>query len=103
MLFFLAMELQGLSAYVLTTAKIKNNYSTEAGLKYFTLNSYATGFALFGISLLYGITGTTNFFDLQEFFSLNVFPISFFYIVCLSILLIFIALFFKLTLAPFHF
>lgn len=97
------MELQGLSAYVLTTAKIKNNYSTEAGLKYFTLNSYATGLALFGISLLYGISGSTNFSDLYEFFSIYVFDPAFFYIVCLGILLILVALFFKLTLAPFHF
>ena len=97
------MELQGLSAYVLTTVKVKNNYSTEAGLKYFTLNSYATGLALFGISLLYGLSGSTNFSDLQEFFFLYVFDFSFFYILCIAILLILIALFFKLTAAPFHF
>jgi NADH-quinone oxidoreductase subunit N len=100
---FLSLELQGLSAYVLTTAKIKNNYSTEAGLKYFTLNSYATGLALFGISLLYGITGTTNFNDFKEFFALNVLNDSLFSIASVSILLIFTALFFKLTAAPFHF
>jgi NADH:ubiquinone oxidoreductase subunit 2 (subunit N) len=103
MLLFLALELQGLSAYVLTTAKMKNNYSTEAGLKYFTLNSFATGLALFGISLLYGISGSTNFGDLQEFFALNVVNNLFFNIAAISILLILSALFFKLTLAPFHF
>jgi NADH-quinone oxidoreductase subunit N len=103
LLLFLALELQGLSAYVLTTAKIKSNYSTEAGLKYFTLNSYATGLALFGISLLYGITGTTNFTDLQEFFALDVLNTSMFNIACVSILLIMTSLFFKLTAAPFHF
>jgi len=103
MLLFLALELQGLSAYVLTAAKMRNNYSTEAGLKYFTLNSFATGLALFGISLLYGISGSTNFGDLQEFFALNVVNNLFFNIAAISILLILSALFFKLTLAPFHF
>lgn len=64
---FLCLELQSLSLYVLATYKTQSTYSTEAGMKYFILGAIATGLILFGISLIYGFTGTINFSDLTLF------------------------------------
>ena len=61
---YLSIELQSLSFYVLAAAKRDSEFSTEAGLKYFFLGAFSSGFLLFGSSLLYGLTGTTNFSDI---------------------------------------
>jgi NADH-quinone oxidoreductase subunit N len=101
---FLILELQSLSLYVLATFNYTSLYSTEAGLKYFTLSTYSTGFVIFGIALLYGLTGTTNFDDLRLFFMSTVlFDEVLYYIAIFSILLILSGLLFKLSAAPFHF
>lgn len=71
---FLSLELQSLSLYVLATYKTTSSYSTEAGIKYFILGAIASGMILFGISLLYGLSGSINFNDLavfSSFFSLD--------------------------------
>jgi NADH-quinone oxidoreductase subunit N len=52
---------QGLSAYVLASAFKNSTLSIEAGLKYFILGSIASGFLLFGMSMLYGYFGTLLF------------------------------------------
>ena len=57
---YLAIELQSLSFYVLTSFKKESSFSTAAGLKYFVLGAIASGFFLFGSSLLYGIFGSTS-------------------------------------------
>jgi proton-translocating NADH-quinone oxidoreductase chain N len=61
---YLAIELQSLSLYLLAAFKKNSAFSTEAGLKYFILGAFSSGLLLFGSSLLYGFTGTTNFEDL---------------------------------------
>merc|ERR1711988_787735 len=66
---YLAIELQSLCLYVLAAAKKDSTFSTEAGLKYFILGSFSSALLLFGISILYGCTGTTNFHDLSLLFS----------------------------------
>jgi len=65
MTMYLGIEIQSLSFYILATFKIYNNFSTEAGLKYFILGAFSSGLLLFGSSLIYGFTGTTNFQDLS--------------------------------------
>lgn len=65
MTMYLGIEIQSLSFYILATFKIYNNFSTEAGLKYFILGAFSSGLLLFGSSLIYGFTGTTNFYDLS--------------------------------------
>jgi NADH-quinone oxidoreductase subunit N len=101
---FLVLELQGLSLYLLASFKYENNYSAEAGIKYFTLSSYSTAIALFGISILYGITGTTNFFDVHELLNINIGGFNYFvyFGLLLSIFLILSAFLFKLSAVPFH-
>lgn len=58
---YLAIELQSLSFYVLAAFKKTSTYSVDAGIKYFILGSFASCMLLFGVSLLYGITGTICF------------------------------------------
>ncbi|HET9336835.1 MAG TPA: NADH-quinone oxidoreductase subunit NuoN [Sphingomicrobium sp.] len=58
---YVGLELQSLSAYVLASYRRTDERSAEAGLKYFVLGALASGILLYGISLLYGFTGTTQF------------------------------------------
>jgi len=65
---YLSIELQSLSLYVMSAFKKNSNYSIDAGLKYFILGSFASGLFLFGASLIYGFTGSTNFDDFKDLF-----------------------------------
>jgi NADH-quinone oxidoreductase subunit N len=58
---YVGLELQSLSAYVLASFQRSDTRSAEAGLKYFVLGALASGLLLYGITLLYGFTGTTLF------------------------------------------
>jgi len=58
---YVGLELQSLAAYVLASFQRSDARSAEAGLKYFVLGALASGILLYGISLLYGFTGTTMF------------------------------------------
>ena len=58
---YVGLELQSLAAYVLASFQRNDTRSAEAGLKYFVLGALASGILLYGISLLYGFTGTTLF------------------------------------------
>jgi NADH-quinone oxidoreductase subunit N len=58
---YLGLELQSLSAYVLAAYRRSDDRSAEAGLKYFVLGGLASGILLYGISLLYGFTGSIQF------------------------------------------
>ena len=62
---YLAIEIQSLCFYILATIKIYNNFSTEAGLKYFILGAFSSGVLLFGCSFIYGSLGTTNFSEMK--------------------------------------
>jgi len=66
---YLVIELQSLSFYVLASFKRSSEFSTEAGLKYFVLGAFSSAFLLFGSSLIYGLTGLTNFTDFNILFS----------------------------------
>ena len=59
--FYLGLELQSLCLYVMASFKKDEEKSTEAGLKYFVLSALASGLLLYGCSLIYGFTGSTNF------------------------------------------
>lgn len=58
---YIGLELNSLAAYVLASFARNDGRSAEAGLKYFVLGALASGILLFGMSLLYGFTGSTNF------------------------------------------
>ncbi len=65
---YMGLELQSLSLYVLAAIQRDDNRATEAGLKYFVLGAVASGLLLYGSSLVYGFTGTTNFDVLSALF-----------------------------------
>jgi NADH-quinone oxidoreductase subunit N len=58
---YVGLELNSLAGYVLASYRRRDERSAEAGLKYFVLGALASGILLYGISLLYGFTGTTSF------------------------------------------
>ena len=96
---YLGLELQSLSLYVLAAIKKDSLKSSEAGLKYFILGALASGFFLFGVSLLFGITGTTSFTMLSTNLLI---PENNSLLLILSIVLILSSIAFKLSIAPFH-
>ena len=61
MTLYVGLELSSLSGYVLAAYRRTDDRSAEAGLKYFVLGGLASGILLYGISLLYGFTGTTQY------------------------------------------
>lgn len=63
---YVGLELQSLSLYVLAAFLRDDARSTEAGLKYFVLGALSSGMLLYGCSLIYGFSGTTNFTDLAK-------------------------------------
>ncbi len=63
---YLGLELQSLALYVLAAFKRDSARSTEAGLKYFVLGALSSGMLLYGCSMIYGFTGTTNFAVLAD-------------------------------------
>jgi NADH-quinone oxidoreductase subunit N len=63
---YVGLELQSLAAYVLASFQRQDTRSAEAGLKYFVLGALASGILLYGISLLYGFTGSTLFGDIAH-------------------------------------
>lgn len=99
---YLAIEIQSLSFYILATIKVYNNFSTEAGLKYFILGAFSSGLLLFGSSFIYGALGTTNFTDMKllvnNFSDISDNPTS----LILGILFVIVAILFKIGAAPFH-
>ena len=60
-IFYLGLELQSLALYILASIDRDNLRSTESGIKYFVLSALSSGLLLYGCSLLYGFTGSTNF------------------------------------------
>jgi NADH-quinone oxidoreductase subunit N len=60
LIIFLGLEIMSLAQYILAGMRHQVLKSSEAAMKYFLLGAFATGFLLYGISLLYGATGTTN-------------------------------------------
>ena len=64
--FFIALELQSLALYVLASFNRDQIKSSEAGLKYFILSALSSGLLLYGCSLIYGFSGSTNFIIISE-------------------------------------
>jgi len=101
---YLAIELQSFCMYIIASFKRDSEFSTEAGLKYFILGAFSSGLLLFGGSLLYGFTGTTNYQQLFQVFSTieETSDINTSNAIILGILFILIGMLFKLSAAPFH-
>ncbi|APR98529.1 NADH-quinone oxidoreductase subunit N [Wolbachia endosymbiont of Folsomia candida] len=96
--FYLAFELMSIPLYVLASFNRDSVYSCEAGVKYFTLSALSSCIMLYGMSLLYGYTGQTNFSELSLFLQNNQIT----YGIVFGLVFILIGLCFKLAVAPFH-
>lgn len=101
---YITIELQSLSFYILASYKRNSEFSTEAGLKYFVMGAFSSALLLLGCSLLYGITGITNFEDFNLLFIGLSNTNTLFYSSSIIIGLLFIcsALLFKVGATPFH-
>ena len=99
MTLFLGLELMSISLYALAGYTRTRMISNESALKYFLLGSFATGFLLYGMALLYGATGTTNLHGISLFLAKshlqNPMPI-------IGMALLVIGFGFKIAAVPFH-
>ena len=94
--FYIGLELQSLSLYILAAFNTNQTKSSEAGLKYFILSALSSGLLLYGCSLIYGFSGSTNFYLISE----NI--LSSEYGNVFGIVFILVGLAFKIAVVPFH-
>ena len=94
--FYMGLELQSLALYVLATFNRNNLKSSEAGLKYFVLSALSSGLLLYGCSLIYGFSGSTNFEIIASQLNSNEYALTF------GIVFILVGLAFKISAVPFH-
>tara|TARA_B100000401_G_scaffold369983_1_gene268747 strand:+ start:551 stop:1969 length:1419 start_codon:yes stop_codon:yes gene_type:complete len=94
--FYMGLELQSLALYVLATFNRDKLKSSEAGLKYFVLSALSSGLLLYGCSLVYGFSGSTNFDIISNQLNSNEYVLTF------GIVFILVGLAFKISAVPFH-
>ena len=94
--FYMGLELQSLSLYVLASFNTKNLLSSESGVKYFVLSALSSGLLLYGCSLIYGFSNSTNFILIAENLNSSNYGLTF------GIVFILVGLAFKISAVPFH-
>ena len=94
--FYMGLELQSLALYVLASFNRDNLLSSESGVKYFILSALSSGLLLYGCSLIYGFSGSTNFNEISFNIADNQYGITF------GIVFILVGLAFKISAVPFH-
>jgi NADH-quinone oxidoreductase subunit N len=94
--FYIGLELQSLALYVLASFNRNELRSSEAGLKYFVLSALSSGLLLYGCSLIYGFSGSTNFDIIAESVVLDQYGLTF------GLVFILVGLAFKISAVPFH-
>jgi len=96
---FLGIEILSISLYIMAGSKRFDVKSNEAGFKYFLMGSFASGFLLFGIALIYGATGSFHLANIATYVSLgHISPM--FYV---GMMMMLVAMLFKVAAVPFHF
>ena len=95
-LFYLGLELQSLALYILASIDRDNIKSSEAGIKYFVLSALSSGLLLYGCSLVYGFTGSTNFDQIA------LMTVDFNTGIIFGMVFIIVGLAFKISAVPFH-
>jgi NADH-quinone oxidoreductase subunit N len=99
---YVGLELQSLASYVLASFMRRDARSAEAGLKYFVLGALASGILLYGISLVYGFSGTTLFAGIADAYSQTAPGTASFYGLMFGLVFVFAGLAFKMAVVPFH-
>jgi len=100
LMMFIALEVMSLSVYVLAAFLKNDRKSQEGALKYFLLGSFGSAFFLFGVALLYGLTGTVNITKIAQLLAMGPLLENPGVVVALAMLMA--GLFFKMALVPFH-
>jgi NADH-quinone oxidoreductase subunit N len=100
MMVFIGLEISSIASYVLAGYLRDDRRNNESALKYFLLGSFATGFLLYGVALIYGVTATTKLDQIR--IALNTPGSDVFAMVSVSAALIFVGLAFKVSGAPFQ-
>lgn len=95
---YMGIELQALSLYVIAAFNRDSVRSTEAGLKYFVLGALSSGLLLYGVSLIYGFSGTTKFSDIALALGQGPTPLG----LLVGLVFLISGLAFKISAAPFH-
>lgn len=95
---YIGFELQSLALYICAALARDSVRSSEAGLKYFVLGALASGLLIYGISLVYGFAGTTNFQELAAVFQKGTVGEG----TIVGVVFILVGLAFKISAAPFH-
>jgi NADH-quinone oxidoreductase subunit N len=98
LMIFIGLELLGLSLYVMAAFDKSDIRSAEAGLKYFLFGSTSSAFTLFGISLIYGMSGTTGLAAIAQ--KLAIAPVQ--PLLAVGVVMTLIGFAFKIAAAPFH-
>ena len=93
--FYIGLELQSLALYVLASFNRDNILSSESGLKYFVLSALSSGLLLYGCSLIYGFSNSTNFNEISQNFNFE-------YGVIFGMVFVIVGLAFKISAVPFH-
>ncbi len=97
-LLYLGLELMALSTYILAGIKRHDTKSNEAAMKYFLLGAFSSAILLFGISLLYGLTTSTNIYQIAQYLKQGETSIT----LLIAMIMIICAFAFKIAAAPFH-
>lgn len=97
---YIGLEILSIASYVLAGFKTRSTKSNEAAMKYLVLGGTASAFILFGMSYIYGLTGTTNLVEIGSVIT-QVF-VSYTFLVSMAILFMLVGFGFKLAIAPFH-
>lgn len=100
---YVALETASISSYILAGFLTKNERSAEAGMKYFVYGAFATGVMLYGMSLVYGLTGQTNYYAIASTLSAGFLVPEGQAVLLLASVAILVGFGFKISVVPFHF
>lgn len=101
-LIFIGLELMAISTYVLVGFLRRDRRSNEAALKYLLLGAFSSGIFAYGLSLLYGLTGSTNLYVIQQVLARHVMTSEYRPVAIIALLTTLTGLLFKVAAVPFH-
>ena len=98
---YIAIEVVSIMSFILAAYLKLNTRSNEAGLKYVIYGSFSSGVMLYGLSIVYGLTGSTNYFEIQE--AISALDNTANPALIMALLMIFAGFGYKISAVPFHF
>jgi len=99
---FLGLELQSICLYILAAYTRYDIKSSESGVKYFVMGALSSGILLYGLSIIFGFTNSTDFYEISKSIKYSIDNNENFLILSIGFVLILCGLFFKIAVVPFH-